>query len=130
MSTYTGNEGIIKIGANAVAEVKTFTLNTHAETVEDTAKGDDWRSYKTTFKSWDGALECHWDDTDATGQLACAEGATVTVDLYFGGEGAPRRHFTGSAIITERTIESPEGDIVPHSITFQGSGALTEENVS
>lgn len=129
MATYTGNEGIIKIGANAVAEVKTFTVNKHAETVDDTTKGDDWRTYKSTFKSWDGALECLWDDTDTNGQQACVEGAEITVDLYPGGEATGRIHLTGTAIITERTIESPE-DLATHSITFQGSGALTEAAVA
>lgn len=131
MTTYSGNEGVIQIGANAVAEVKSFSINTHAETVEDTAKGDTWKTHKATYKSWDGELVCMWDDTDTNGQLACVEGATLTVDLYPGGTDTGRFHLTGSAIITERTIESPEGgDIVPHSITFLGNGALTEEAVT
>jgi hypothetical protein len=128
MATYTGNEGIIKIGANAIAEVKSFNIKTSAETVEDTAKGDTWRTYKTTHKTWDGSLECHWDDTDTTGQLLCVEGAELTVDLYPGGEASGRYHLTGSAIITERTIESPD-DLASHAITFQGNGALTEAAV-
>lgn len=129
MATYTGNEGSIKIGANAIAEVKDFAINTHAETVDDTTKGDDWRTFKTTFKSWDGSLNCLWDDTDTNGQRLCIEGAEITVDLYPGGEATGRIHLTGSAIITERTIESPE-DLATHAITFQGNGALTEAAVS
>lgn len=130
MATHTGNEGIIKIGANAVAEVKAFALNIHSEVAEDSAKGDDWRTYKPGWKSWDGTLDCHWDETDATGQGACVEGATISVDLYVGGEASGAIHFSGSALVTERTIESPEDGIAPMSVTFQGNGALTEATVT
>lgn len=130
MGTHTGNEGIIKIGANAVAEVKAFVLNTHAEAVEDSAKGDEWRTFKAGWKSWDGTLDCHWDETDTDGQGACVVGATITVDLYAGGEDSGAVHYSGSAIVTERTIESPEDGIAPMSITFQGSGTLTEATVT
>lgn len=130
MATHIGKEGTIKIGANAIAEVKSFGLNIHAELAQDTAKGDDWRTYKSTYKSWDGSLECHWDETDTTGQDLCIEGASIAVDLYPGGDSTPYRHFSGTAIITERTIESPEDGIAPHTITFQGTGALTEADVA
>jgi hypothetical protein len=130
MATHTGNEGIIKIGANAVAEVKAFALNIHAEVVEDKAKGDDWKTFKPTWKSWDGTLDCHWDETDTTGQGACVEGATISVDLYVGGEASGAIHFSGSAIVTERTIESPEDGIAPMTVTFQGNGTLTEATVT
>jgi hypothetical protein len=129
MTTYAGKEGVIQIGANAVAEVKEFAVNTHAEVVDDTAKGDDWRTHKVTFKTWDGTLSCMWDDTDTNGQMACVEGASITVDLYPGGTDSGRIHLTGTATITERTIESPE-ELAMHNITFQGNGALTEEAVA
>ncbi len=130
MATHTGNEGVIKVGANAVAEVVSFSLNTHSELVEDTAKGDTWRTYKATFKSWDGALTCHFDETDTTGQNLLTEGAEITLDLYPGGETAGYFHYSGSALVEEMTIDSPEDGMVPFSINFKGNGALTQAAVS
>lgn len=130
MATHTGNEGVIKLGANAIAEVVSFTLNTHTELAEDTAKGDDWRTYKPTFKSWDGTLTCHFNEADTTGQNLLTEGAEAAVDLYPGGETAGNFHFSGNAIVSEVTIESPEDGIAPFSVTFQGNGTLTRAAVA
>jgi hypothetical protein len=130
MATHTGNEGILKVGANSMAEVKMFSINESAAVAEDTAKGDDWRTFKTTFKSWTGEVEVHWDETDTTGQGACAVGAEVTVGFYFEGDASGDTYKTGSAIVTERSVESPEDGIVPMKLSLQGNGALTESTVA
>jgi predicted secreted protein len=129
MATHTGNEGTLKIGASTMAEIKSFTVTESADVAEDTAKGDDWRTFKTTFKSWSAEIEVHWDETDTTGQGACTIGAEVTVGLYFEGATAGDVAHTGSAIITERGIESPEDGIVPMKISLKGNGALVEAAV-
>lgn len=130
MATHTGNEGVLKIGANTMAEVKSFTVTETADTAEDTAKGDDWRTFKTTFKSWTGEVEVHWDETDTTGQEACTIGAEVTVGLYFEGDASGDTYHTGSAIITERSIESPDDGIVSMKLSLKGNGALTQSTVA
>jgi len=129
MATHTGNEGVLKIGANNMAEIVSFAVTESAEVAEDTAKGDQWRTYKQTFKSWTAEVEAHFDETDTNGQVACAVGAAVTVGLYFGGEASGDLYHTGAAIITERNIESPEDGIVPIKLSLQGNGALTEDTV-
>lgn len=130
MTTHVGNEGVIKLGANTIAEVVNFTLNTHAELAEDTAKGDDWRTYKAGFKSWDGSLTCHFNEEDTTGQNLLTEGADATLDLYPGGESSGMFHFSGAAIVEEVTIESPEDGIASYAVTFQGNGTLTRAAVA
>lgn len=130
MATHTGNEGVIKLSATAIAEVVSFSINTHAELAEDTAKGDTWRTYKNTFQSWDGSLTCHFDETDTTGQNLLVSGADAALDLYPGGESSGNMHFSGNAIVEEVTIESPEDGIASFAITFQGNGTLTTATVA
>jgi hypothetical protein len=130
MTTHIGKEGVLKIGANAMAEIKSFSITESAAVVDDTAKGDDWRTFKTTYKAWTGEVLVMWDATDTTGQGACAVGAEVAIGVYFAGEVSGEAYHTGSAIITERNIESPEDGIVPMKLTLQGTGALTESTVA
>jgi predicted secreted protein len=130
MATHTGNEGVLKIGANDMAEVVSFAVTESAAVAEDTAKGDDWRTYKPTFKNWTAEMEVHFDETDTNGQAACALGAEVTVGLYFGGDAQGATYNTGAAIITERSKESPEDGIVSMKLSLQGNGALTETTVA
>ena len=40
MATHTGVNGVVKLGANSVGEVTSFTLNQTHDTVEDTALSD------------------------------------------------------------------------------------------
>ncbi len=66
MATHTGSEGTVKVGANAVAEIRSFSIDSTADTAEDTTMGDSYRTYKTTLKGWSGSLDCFWDETDTT----------------------------------------------------------------
>lgn len=129
MATHTGNEGVLKIGANTMAEVKSFAVTESAEVAEDTAKGDDWRTFKTTFKNWTAEIEVHWDETDTAGQGACTVGAEVALLLYFEGDTTGDIEHSGNAIITERNIESPDDGIVAMKLSLKGNGALTEAAV-
>jgi sporulation protein YlmC with PRC-barrel domain len=46
MATATGQAGVVKVGGSTLGEVKNFTLNMTADTVEDTALTDSNKSYK------------------------------------------------------------------------------------
>ena len=125
MATHTGSEGTVKVGANTVAEIRSFSIATTADTAESTTMGDSWRSFSTTLKGWSGSLDCFWDETDTTGQGALTEGATVTLNVYPEGATTGDKYYTGSAIVTGVTINSSFDGLVESSITFQGDGSLS-----
>jgi len=126
MATFSGNDGIVKVGSNAVAEVRSFTVNSSMEPIDDTAMGDDWRTHLAGLKTWDGTIECHWDDTDSTGQEAMTIGASVTLNLLPEGDGSSDYELTGTASITGISqTQSFDNVTVSRSFTFQGNGALT-----
>lgn len=125
MATHTGSEGTVKVGSNTIAEIRSFSVATSADTAEDTTMGDSWRTYKTTLKSWSGSIDCFWDETDTTGQGALVEGSEVTLNLYPEGASTGDKYYAGSAIITGMTINSSFDGMVEASFTFQGTGALS-----
>ena len=129
MATFHGNSGVVKIATNAVAEVKDFTLTTNIETADDTAMGDTWRSHKTGFKAWSGSLNCWWDDTDANGQVAMIEGASLTLNLQPEGSTTGDYLYTGTVTITEVTHTQTMDGIVERSFNFVGNGALSLSTV-
>ena len=79
MATHTGSAGTIKIGANAVAELRSFSIEETADTVEDTVMTDTARSFKPTLTSFSGSADVYWDETDTNGQVALSVGAEVTI---------------------------------------------------
>jgi hypothetical protein len=125
MATVDGNDGVVKVGSNTVAEVTDFSITETVQTKDDTAMGDPWMTKKPGFKSWSGSLTCHWDDTDTTGQGAMTAGSEVTLNLYPEGDTTGDYQLTGSAIITSVGVTNNKDGIVSRSFSFEGNGALT-----
>ena len=129
MATFSGNDGVVKSGSNAVAEVRSFTVTESIETVDDSAMGDTARTHKTGLKSWSGTIECHFDDTD-TAQQGLAVGSSITLNLQPEGDTSGDFLLTGTATITEVTHTNTIDNIVERTFNFLGNGELTETTVT
>ena len=82
MATHEGSEGTVKIGSNAIAEIRSFSLTETADTVEDTTMGDTARTFLSSLTGWSGSIDVFWDETDTSGQVACTAGAAITLNVY------------------------------------------------
>lgn len=130
MATHKGSEGTVKVGANAVAEIRSFSINEVGDTLEDTSMGDAARTYLPSLTSFNGSLDVFWDETDTTGQGALTVGSSITINFYPEGADSGDSYYTGSAIVTGLTINSSFDGMVEASITLQGSGALSNSTVA
>jgi predicted secreted protein len=129
MATHTGSEGTVKVGVNAIAEIRSFSIEESADTLEDTTMGDTARTYKSSLTTFTGTVDVLWDETDTNGQGALTIGAAVTLNLYPEGDTSGDTYYSGAAIVTGRTINSSFDGLVEMSISVQGSGALTQTTV-
>tara|TARA_R110002167_G_scaffold134698_1_gene320749 strand:+ start:563 stop:955 length:393 start_codon:yes stop_codon:yes gene_type:complete len=130
MATHTGNEGTIKVGANAVAEVRSYSIEETGDTVEDTAMGDTYRSHKASLKTWTASADVYVDETDTTGQGALTVGSEVTLNVYYEGETTGDTYKTGLAIVTSNNLSASFDGMLEGSIALQGTGALTTSTVA
>lgn len=126
MATHTGSEGVIKSGANTVAEVRSYTVSETGDTIEDTSMGDASRTYKAGLKTWTASVEAFWDETDTNGQGSFDVGSSVTLNVYPEGSSTGDVYYTGSALVTGKTINGTFDGMVEASFTLQGTGALSE----
>ena len=129
MSTHKGSEGIVKVGSNSVAEIRSYSIEESADTLEDTSMGDSARTYKPSLTSFSGSLDVFWDETDTSGQGALSIGSEVTLNVYPEGDTAGDTYYTGSAIVTGVSRTGAFDGLVEASISVQGNGALTENTV-
>jgi hypothetical protein len=129
MATHAGSEGTVKVGSNAIAEIRSFSLEETADTLEDTTMGDTARTYKSSLTTFTGSVDVFWDETDTNGQGALTIGASVTLNVYPEGDASGDTYYSGSAIVTGVTRSSSFDGLVEASITVQGSGALTATTV-
>ncbi len=129
MATYTGKNGAVYVGANAVAEIKDWSLETTSETVTDTVMGDSWVTHKPTLKSWTSSFNAIWDDADTNGQLTLVEGAEVTINLYPTGNNSGDVEWTGAVIVTSVSKTASFDGLVEASFSVTGNGPLTTGTV-
>ncbi len=126
MTTYRGNSGVAKIGANAIAELTRFAVTETGGTAEDTALGDTARTYKPDgLSTWTATVNGHWFPGDTNGQALIVIGAELALEFGMAGTATGLPKLSGTGIVTQvQHGELQNGQIVPFSASFQGSGAL------
>ena len=129
MASHIGRDGIVKVGSDAVAEVKSFSIEETADTVETTKMTDTARTHAVTLTSFSGSLDCFWDETDSSGQGALTNGASVTLNLYPEGDTTGDTYYTGTALVTGVSRSASFDGMVEATISVQGTGALTSATV-
>ena len=130
MASHIGKDGSVYVGSNAVAELIDWSIDTTANTVNDTVMGDTWETSKVTTKAWSGSINVQWDPSDTTGQEGLKEGDEVTLNMYPLGNTSGLVYWSGTIQVTgvNRTGSNPE--IVKASVSFTGNGELTQSTVA
>ena len=133
MATKTGASGVVKVQVSGttvavVGEVRSFTFDGSADTIEDSVMGDTARTYKQGLATNTVSIECYWDEADAQ-QLILDERADVDFEIYPTGTGSGETFFSGGGIVTSRSITGAFDGMVEASFTIQRSGAVVEAQV-
>ena len=129
MATHKGSEGVVKVGTNTVAEVRSYSIDESADVLEDTSMGDSAKTYLASLTSFSGSLDVFWDETDTSGQGALTVGSSVTLNVYPEGDSTGDTYYSGTALVTGVSRTGSFDGMVEASITVQGSGALTAATV-
>lgn len=129
MAIQTAASGVLKVGSTAIAEITGYSVEYTSDTVETTVIGDAARTHLPTLKSFTASLDCLWDPADS-GQDELVVGTSVTFSIYPEGETSGDTYYTGSGIITNRSISTSTGEMITANFSVQGSGDLTEAAVS
>jgi len=130
MATFKGNDGTVKSGSNAIAEIISFTVDETADTVENTTMGLDAKTYVASFKDATATVETYFDDTDTTGQGTFTVGSSVTCNFQMEGDTTGDHLLSGTGIITGRSVGAAADGMVTATYTIQISGGLTEGTVA
>ena len=129
MATHTGSSGIVKVGTNTIAEVRSFTLDTTAELLEDTTLTDTSKTFQVGKKGATASVECFWDETDTNGQIAIAEGSQVALNLYPEGADSADYYYSGTWLITANSVSTPTDGMIEATFSATLTGALTRGTV-
>ena len=125
MGIHKSSVGVIKVGSDTVAEIKSYNLEESAETIETTNLGASAKTFTSGTTSFSGSMDAYWDETD-TAQLAMTAGAEITISIYPEGTATGAKYKTGSVVIDSITIEGSQDDMVATSFSFTGDGVLSD----
>lgn len=129
MATMTAADGVVMVGTQAIGQITGYSIEYTSDTVEDTVIGDGARTYKPTLKSYTASIDMMFDPAYTSSyQDDFVVGTEVTLKIYPDGTSGTV-FYSGSAIVTGRTISTSVGEMVTASFTAQGTGDLTETEI-
>ena len=124
MGVHKGSEGTVHVGTDAVAEIRSYSIEESADTLETTSMGDSARTHLASLTSFSGSIDVYWDEAD-TAQTALTVGTSVTIKFYPEGTASSAKYYSGEAIVTGVSRSASFDGLVEASISVQGTGALT-----
>jgi predicted secreted protein len=134
MATITGNDGAVSVNGVGVANVRNFTIDVKADTIETTTMGVDVRTYVAGLSSFSGSADIYFDTSDfdtyetsfnPTAGLVGASGVAGKFYIAKDYSSTSDHVFQGSIIVTGYSVKSAMDGMVEASISFQGTGATT-----
>ena len=134
MATLTGNNGSITVNSVNVANVRNFSIEITADTIETTTMGVDVRTYVPGLSSFSGSADVYFDPADydtnestfnPTAGLVGASGVAGKFYIQENYSSTSDYAFTGTIIVTGWTVNTTMDGFVEASMTFQGTGAAT-----
>jgi hypothetical protein len=130
MATNKGSSGVVKIAADggsvaAIGEVRSYSIDETADTIEDTSMGDTVKTYLSSLTDATLTVDALWDDGDAQ-QLILDTGVDIDWEIHPTGTGTGEKYYTGGGVVTAKTISASYDGLVEASFSVQVSGAITE----
>jgi len=135
---YTGRDGQLLLGSNALVKVTSWTLQADLELLETTSLADNLRTFTPGVQSFAGTASLIYYKADngsidasellrklvrtGTSGASAADAVTLTLRLA---DGSDLNDVSLTAFITSASIGASVGEIVSAQISFQATGALT-----
>ena len=123
MAVQKGNAGIIKIGSNALGEMRSYSIEHNSDTIESSSMGSTFKTYETGLTDFTASIDAYWDDDD-TVQNAFTAGAEVVLIFFPEGDATGATRYTGTAIVTGISRQASFDGLVECSFSVQGKSAL------
>lgn len=133
---FNGRNGALSIGSVNVAQLTSWDLTQSADAVECTFMGQAWKQHEAGIASWEGSCEALFagDTTpgdanelvrvDTNSANTLVPGSPVAL-VFYAVDGVETNKWTGDAIVTSIENSASLDDMMTVSLSFTGTGALT-----
>ena len=115
-------KGGTAVFTNLTLELLSWSVEPACDMAEATDMGDTPKTYLAGFKSWTATAECNLPATGVGIAASIGTSTTLTFDTDADGGLA----YAGTAICTGISPSVDKDDVAKVSLSFQGTGAMTE----
>jgi len=129
MAAHKGSEGLVQAGGSTIGQLTSYSLETSAETIDQTILSSTSKINVAGTKSFSGSVEVLYDEADAP-QMTLVEGASITFLFLPEGNTSGDVSFSGTGIVDSVSYTASTDANVTSSVSFQGTGDLTRGTVS
>lgn len=144
MSKIKGGDLMLFVDSKSIAYATNHTLEINGETTDTSNKdegGGDWASSEVSILSWNATSENLYsvdgegDNFEDLFDLMIAKTpidavfskkSQTSTDVPTGGWTASTPKYSGKVVITNLSLNAPNGEYATYSVQFQGVGALTK----
>ena len=127
MSSARASSGVVKIDVSgsdlAVGELKSYTMDESADSIEKSVMGDISRKYEPGMESTTVTIEAYFDAGDAAQNQMTAR-QPIDFEIHPEGTATGRRVFTGSGHVTSRSVSAAFDGMIEISFTIQCTGQV------
>lgn len=130
MATIVGNDGAVIMQGNAVAAVRSFSIDLTADSIETTTMGADSRTYVRGPASYSGSCDVYFDPDQFNGNVhfnptsGTVGQANYSGKFYLVEGGTDTVFWCNSMVVTGFSISSAHDSLVEATISIQGSGNI------
>ena len=131
MASFAFIDAVVTVNSVALTGfVRSATITTSADELDDTAMGDTYRSRIGGLKDWSVSVEFNSDfaaaAVDVTLWALLGTTTTVTVKPTTAGPGATNPNYSGPVLVSQvNPIGNSVGDLATVSVQWPGAGALS-----
>lgn len=128
MAKYNGKDGVIKVGANTLANLRSWSFEEAAPTLDAGVCGETFQDQRVGIPGNSGTISALLDPAD-TAQDAITVGSQVTLQMYIEGSTSGDYYYEVTANLISRSVAVDRGDMVSVEFGWVGSSAITENTV-
>ncbi len=126
MAVVKGCSGVVRIGAIAIAEVKSWSFSGTKEKLDKSIINDGCnKSSITSGETIAISLSCFWDPADTTGQVAMFtaynNGTEVNIELYPGPAMTGNKYYEMDALVLSFAMAGDASNIVSCDFTLESN---------
>ena len=129
MANELGNNGVVTIGGNVVAELVDMNWDSAVEIVPNGALTVTDETHLSGSATHNGSINCMYDVTDATGQEAMTVGASLTLLWLPQGNTSGDASYTCTATVSTVGIAVAKNTVTTRAFGIAINGGITQGTV-